>query len=152
MKPDAPRLKIVRTFNAPRTLVFACWTDSAHMARWFMLTDMTVPHTETDIRVGGGFRTCLRAADGTEHWVRGEYREITPDSRLVFTHGWEDATGAVPHWTECALDFEDLGAKTRLTFRQSPFASSESRDGHADGWSSTFDGLDRYLKSLAKPD
>ncbi len=151
MKTDAPSLEIVREFNAPRALVFACWTDHAHMANWFMPEDMTVPHTETDVRVGGGFRTCLLAADGTEHWVRGEYREIS-ENRSVFSHGWEDSSGAVPHWTECTFDFEDLGAKTRLTFRQSPFLSPESRDGHAGGWTSTFDGLDRYLESLAKLD
>jgi uncharacterized protein YndB with AHSA1/START domain len=148
MKNDAESLEIVREFDAPRPLVWACWTEPAHMAEWFMPEDMTVPKSETDIRVGGGFRTCLLAEDGTEHWVRGEYREIHPESRLVFTHGWEDAAGEVPHWTLCEIEFEERAGRTTMTFRQSPFRSAGSRDGHAGGWTSAFDNLERHLDRL----
>lgn len=135
-----------RVFDAPRDLVFRVWTDSDHLRKWCCPTGLTIPFSEGDIRPGGSFRTCMRAPDGTEYWLRGTYREIVPDERLVFTHAWLDDTGAPKHETVVTVTFADAGeGRTRLTLHQAFFLTEASRDGHRDGWNETFDNLAEYL-------
>ncbi len=72
--------------------------------------------------------------------------EVTPHDRIVFTHAWQDAAGNAEHETTVTITLEDLGeGRTRLTFHQAFFLSEASRAGHAEGWTETFDNLERYL-------
>ena len=141
-----PELTIRRTFDAPRALVFAVWTDGEHLKRWCCPTGFTIPFSEGDIRPGGGFRTCMRSPQGEDHWLGGVYKEVVPDERLVFTHAWQDEAGNSDHETLVTVTFADTGeGKTRLTLHQAFFLSEPSRDGHLEGWNETLDELERYL-------
>ena len=141
-----PELTIKRIFNAPKELVFDCWTQEKHMKEWLFPKDFTVPSSQTDVRTGGSYRSCLRAPDGTDHWVGGTYREVTPHERIVFTHAWQDEAGNAEHETVVTIALKDLGeGRTQLTFHQAFFLSEASRDGHAEGWKETLDNLERYL-------
>jgi uncharacterized protein YndB with AHSA1/START domain len=88
----------------------------------------------------------MRAPDGTEYWLRGTYREIVPNQRLVFTHAWLDDLGNPKHETVVTVTFAEAEAgRTRLTLHQAFFLTGSSRDGHRDGWNETFDNLAEYL-------
>ena len=141
-----PELTIKRVFDAPRELVYACWTEEEHMKHWFFPKDFTVPFSQADIREGGRYRSCLRAPDGTDNWVGGVYKELNPPERIVFTHAWQDEAGNSDHETTVTITLKDLGGgRTQLTFHQAFFLSEASRDGHAGGWNETFDYLEAYL-------
>ena len=137
-------LRLTRTFQAPREAVFKAWTERERLMRWWGPKDFTVPVCEMDVRPGGKWRTCMTESDGTEHWVQGVYREIAPPERLVFTWAWE--TDGVPgHETEIAVEFHERDGGTEIILTQQVFESSESRDGHQKGWSSSFEDLDALL-------
>lgn len=141
-----PELTIKRIFDAPKELVFDCWTQEKHMEKWLFPMGFTVPFSQSDVRTGGSYRSCLRAPDGTDNWVGGTYREVTPHDRIVFTHAWQDGAGNAEHETVVTITLEDLGeGRTQLTFHQAFFLSEASRDGHAEGWKETLDNLERYL-------
>ena len=147
---DAARtLVLTRRFDAPRELVFRMWTEPEHLAHWSGPRGFTTPHHETDLRPGGAYRACLRAPDGTEHWVQGEYREISPPSRLVMTHAWEGPDGKPGHETLVTVEFAEQGGHTLMNFHQGEFDSTESRDGHEGGWTQSFERLDSYLREIA---
>lgn len=145
-KESPTELFVQRVFDAPRDLVFRMWTEHEHLKRWCCPTGFTIPFSEGEIREGERFRTCMRAPDGTDHWLGGQYREIKPPERLVFTHAWQDEHGRADHETLVTVTFEEQGEKTRLTLHQASFASAASRDGHREGWSETFDSLEQYLR------
>lgn len=151
-QPPSPLdLTITRTFKAPRQLVYDAWTMPEHLAHWSGPEGFTTPHAEQDVRPGGKYRACLRSPGGEDHWVIGEYRELTPPSRIVMTHGWEDADGNPGPSTLITITFEDAGAgATLMTFHQGPFESAASRDGHHDGWSTSFDKLASWLAAAVK--
>lgn len=143
-----PELTIERVFDAPRELVYACWTEQDHMRRWFFPKDFTVPFSEADIREGGSYRSCLTAPDGSDNWVGGIYRELSPPEKIVFTHAWQDEAGNAEHETLVTITLKDLGGgRTLLTFHQAFFLTEASRDGHSMGWTETFDNLERYLST-----
>jgi uncharacterized protein YndB with AHSA1/START domain len=145
---DERELVIHRTFAAPRALVYEVWTRPEHIARWWGPADFTVPHYTMDARPGGGFRVCLRAPDGTDHWAEGTYRELAPPARLVFTWAWDRDQPRVE--TVVTIDLADEGDRTHMTFRHGRFPSRSERDGHNEGWSECFDKLPGYLAELAR--
>jgi uncharacterized protein YndB with AHSA1/START domain len=132
-------------FKAPRSLVFKAWSEPRHLAHWSGPHGFTSENSVMDLRPGGCYRACLRAPDGTEHWVRGEYREVVEPERLVFTHGWESDADVT---TLVTVTFTDQGDDTLMTFRQAPFATAASRDGHRGGWTQSFERLEAHLSAL----
>lgn len=140
-------LVITRTFDAPRDLVYQAWTEPERLMKWWGPGGFTGTASEVDLRVGGNWRACMRSPEGVEHWSHGVYREIEPPERLTMTFTWDE-----PDATETliALTFENDGARTRMTFRQSPFDSAESRDGHREGWTGSFNDLGAYVDELSR--
>jgi uncharacterized protein YndB with AHSA1/START domain len=140
-------LTIERTFDAPVELVFAAWAKPEHLVRWFGPNDFTLPTCEQDFRVGGKYNFCMRAPDGTDHWVRGEYRDISEFDRLVFT--WTRDDGQPAPWVDnvVALTFEEVKGRTRMTMRHALFATEADRNDHQGGWSECFDRLAAFLEN-----
>lgn len=146
---SASELVMTRILDAPRTLVFAAFTERKHLERWQGAPEgMTVTVEESNIRPGGRYRICMHAPDGAEHWLEGVYREVVPPERLVFTHSWLDAQKRPTIETLVTITFAEHGGKTELTLRQTGLASAASRTGHEQGWGSTFNRLQDYLETL----
>ncbi len=147
----ADELLLTRLFDAPRELVFRLWTDPVHAMRWWGPVEHPAIEMHMDVREGGRWRFCLRAVENGELlWQGGEFREVAPPERLVFTFSWEEE-GERGQETLVTVLFADEGGKTRMTFRQAPFRSVSERDGHGYGWTSTFDRLDALLGDRAGP-
>ncbi len=139
-------LVIVRVFDAPRRRVFEAWADPAQAKQWMGPRGFTTTHQEGDLRAGGAWRLCLRRDDdGKELWQGGVYREVVEPERLVFTFAWDQADRRRGHETLVTVTFAEQQGRTTMTFRQAAFESVEERDGHGDGWNSTFDRLGECL-------
>ncbi|MDJ0336565.1 SRPBCC domain-containing protein [Salinibacterium sp. G-O1] len=90
--PDALQFSITRTFDAPRELVWRAWTEEAELAQWLHPFGVTAGSVSFDVRVGGQYRYTMTNADTGEQFpTGGEYLEVEPIDRLVFTWGEPDA-------------------------------------------------------------
>jgi len=154
---------ISRVFDAPRELVWKCFTDPAHMKAWWGPKGATVTQGKMDLRPGCVFHYRMETADGTEIWGKMVYREISPRDRIVFLNSFSDEAGGTtrhpmaPTWPLEMLSiftFEDMpGGKTRFTVRWSPHnASAEEiatfdagHDSMRQGWGGTLDKLAAHL-------
>ncbi len=149
---DGPRqgdeLVIVRIFDAPRDLVFKAWTDPALMRQWMGPRHHPAIVYEADSRAGGAWRGVLRGiADGQELPQGGVYKEIVANEKIVFTFAWGEAHAASGADMECDVRLSDFGAgKTKMVFRQSLLPSMAERDGHREGWSSSFGRLNELIR------
>ncbi len=113
-----------RTFDAPRDLVFAAFTDPKHMGQWWGPTGFTTTTHSVDVRPGGEWRFTMHGPDGRDYPNRITYREIVRPERLAYSHG--DDTDSI-HF-ETVITFEvEAGNKTRLTMR-SVFPTAEALD------------------------
>ena len=86
-KPQSPSLTLKRKLEAPAEKVFAAWTDPEKIVHWFgpaETTDGSV-RADMDVRVGGRYRISFKTADGERHEVGGEYKEVKPNERLIFS-------------------------------------------------------------------
>jgi uncharacterized protein YndB with AHSA1/START domain len=141
-------LVITRIFDAPRSLVFKVWTAPEHLARWWGPKGFTTLSCAMDVRAGGAWVRRMRSPEGSLHTKRGIYREIVAPERLVFTYADEDEDGELGPETLVTVTFEEHGAKTRLTLRQSGFETVSARDGHYGGWTSCMERFADYLATL----
>ncbi|MBR0554666.1 SRPBCC domain-containing protein [Ciceribacter sp. L1K23] len=140
-------LRITRVFAAARETVFKAWTDPARMAQWGGPADFTVLGDQMDVRPGGRHRACLVAPNGDEHWVSGEYLEVSPPERLVFTHAWELSDGQRSPETVVTVELTEKDGGTLMMFHQAFFESPAGRDGHESGWSEAFERLATLLST-----
>jgi uncharacterized protein YndB with AHSA1/START domain len=97
---------------------------------------------EVDAREGGSFRLVMRGTDGAEHEASGRYLEVVPDAKLVFTWSWRSAPESESLVT---VVLRPDGDGTLLTLTHAQFLDEETRDQHAEGWSSALDGLECHL-------
>ena len=148
--PSDTEIVLTREFDAPRELVFEAHSSSEHMAHWWGPRRYEIASCEIDFRVGGKWRIVHRGDDGQEHAFRGEYREIVPPERIVWTFEYEAFPGSISVET---MSLEEHDGRTTLTATAS-YPSVEVRDavlqsGMADGAGETFDRLEEYLATLA---
>lgn len=155
-KSDAPArlapadrvLELTRVFAAPRSLVWQVWTEPRHLRQWTAPDDLALTFCEIDLRPGGVGRCCMRAPDGTEHWLTEIYNEVVENERLVSSHAWDDAEGKPGPATVLTVTFEDVDGGTRVTMLQTGFDSRASRNGHEEGWTSCFDKFAALVAQL----
>jgi uncharacterized protein YndB with AHSA1/START domain len=138
-----PFLQLRRTFSGPPERVFRAWTDPDEVRQWFGPGEYTTPQVEIDLRVGGRYRFGLKPPRGDMYFLSGEYREIVPPRRLVYTWAWEGGDHA--NEMLVTVDFLDRGGRTELIIHQEQFATQEQCDQHAQGWKGTLDKLNRQF-------
>jgi uncharacterized protein YndB with AHSA1/START domain len=146
-------LAITRTFDAPRALVFEAFSNPEHAKQWMGPRGFTATHFEQDARPGGKWRACLHQTGDWQGrtypdlWQGGVFKEIVPPERIVYTFAWEGQGGQSTRETLITISFTELDdGKTQMDFHQAFFDSLSQRDGHYQGWNSSFDCLSDYLK------
>lgn len=150
--PSDREIVLVRTFNAPRRLVFAAMTEPKHVRQWYGSEAMTLVVCEIDLRVGGAYRFTMRAPDGVHHTMQGTYREISPPDRIVFTEGYV-TEGFSSGEALVTSVFTEAGGRTTLTATVL-HTSRENRDGHLSsgmetGAGAAYDRLAAHLATMA---
>jgi uncharacterized protein YndB with AHSA1/START domain len=143
-------LLIARTFDAPVALVFSIWETREHILRWWGPKDFTCTEVELDFRVGGAYRICIVSEKYGVNWMRGRFREIERNRRIVMTFAWEQGDESAGVETLITVTFSEEGGKTVQRFHQAPFLREETRDSHIGGWSECLDGEQEYLKTLSE--
>lgn len=143
--PSDRELVITRTFDAPRSLVWAAFTDPKHLPNWHTGPDgFTMPICEIDLRPGGSWRYVWRNAHGREFEATGTYREVDPPTRIVAVtnrNGQEQMS---------TTTFAEQDGRTTVT-NTMRFASKAARDQGLPyakaGTESNHARLDAYLAS-----
>jgi uncharacterized protein YndB with AHSA1/START domain len=137
-------LEIERVFPRPPAAVFAAFTDPAALARWWGPEGFATPSLRFQARVGEGYRIEMRPPEGDAFFLTGVFREVNPPARLVYTFEWEEPDEDDVQ-TVVELSFRDLGESTEVALRQGPFKTEARRALHRDGWTDSFDKLERLV-------
>ena len=131
--PSDTEVRVTRSFNAARPLVYRAYTEPALVQRWLLgPPGWSMPVCEMDVRVGGRYRWRWRSnTDDKEFGFAGTFREVLAPSRLVHTEAYDPGTVGNAHPQSEALVSvtftEDRGITTVTTLID--FGSKEARDG-----------------------
>jgi uncharacterized protein YndB with AHSA1/START domain len=151
---NARELILERVVDAPRGLMWKCWTEPEHLVQWFTPKPWLTTDCRIDLRVGGEFFTNMKSPEGGDFPNHGVYLEIVPQTRLVFTDaytaGWQPTEN--PFFT-AIVEFADAGAgKTRYTATARHWtlenANKHAEMGFEGGWGTALEQLVEYTKGM----
>ena len=153
LDPDTD-LTFTRFLNAPRQILWECWTTPEHIMEFFMPKPHGLDACEIDLRVGGRFNTTMNV-DGNRIENQGVFLEIVDGRRLVFTDTYTECwkPAADPFMT-AIIEFEDgEQGGTRYTatarHRSSEACQTHEKMGFFDGWGTVATQLEAYARTLA---
>jgi uncharacterized protein YndB with AHSA1/START domain len=158
---DTKDVQIERTVAAPIDLVWAMWTEAEHFANWYGPMGASIPKAEMDVQVGGKRHIGMEmdTPNGQmQMFFVGEYLEVEPKTRLVYTEAMADAEGTpmsaeqmgmpagAPMATSVVVELTDLGDETRMVMTHVG-VPADSPGGQ--GWTMAIDKLEARVAELS---
>jgi uncharacterized protein YbaA (DUF1428 family)/uncharacterized protein YndB with AHSA1/START domain len=136
-------LNIERVLQAPRERVWRAWTDKEYIRQWLSPLGFHVRSYNGTIATGEAYREHMVGPEGQDSIFFGEFLELIPPEKLVFSHTWHNDTCGIPGIrTLCTVLLEAIDENTtRMTFTQSGISTADSRDSQNGGWGQCFDKL-----------
>ena len=144
-------IRIRRSFDAPRPLVYEAFTTPALLRRWLGPATWEMTVCEIDLRVGGAWRYVMHGPDGAVMVMQGTYQELDPPARIVTTESFDDDWTGGETLNTTVFDAVDDGTEVTITVL---YASTEARDGAlASGMERGMaEGFDRLVGVLSDRD
>jgi len=158
---DTKDVQIERTFDASIDLIWAMWTEAEHFANWYGPMGAKIPKAEMDVRVGGRRHITMEmdTPNGQMQMLFiGEYREINPKTRLVYTEQMGDENGdpmtpeqmGMPAGsdmeTSIVVELEDLGEQTKMSMTHIG-VPADSPGGQ--GWNMAIEKMEARVAELS---
>jgi len=137
---ERPSLILTRIFAVAPEKVWRAWTDPDALRIWWNQADSPGWIGELDVRAGGRYRVVIKDPEGVYHDVRGVYREVVPNRKLVFT--WNLHDGPPERESVVTVELRATDGGTELQFKQEPIFDPRSRDG----WRGAFKRLGQLLQ------
>ena len=137
---------ITHVFAAPRATVFKAWTDPRQLAQWWGPRGFTNPVCEWDARPGRAIHVVMRAPNGADFPMGGEFREVTAPERLVFTSGALDERGVMLFELLHTVTFLERNSQTKLTIQTRVLRTTAGADKSIGGYKA---GMTQSLERLA---
>ena len=140
--------------DAPREKVYRCWTEADLLTQWFAPKPWSTPRAEIDVRPGGASLVTMADEQGNEYPNPGQYLEVVPNHRLMFTDAFvgDWRPSEKPFFT-AVLTFDDAGeGKTKYTAVARHWTTEDAENhkkmGFHQGWGICAGQLEALAESL----
>lgn len=146
-------LKIERTIDAPRALIWKVWTDPEHLKKWWAPRPWTTTECQIDLRPGGMFRTVMRSPEGKDFPYAGCILEVVENEKIVWTNALEPGyRPALDPFFTAIITFKERAGKTHYTalvlHRNEAGKKKHEEMGFEFGWNKCLDQLVELVKQL----
>lgn len=146
-------LVLTRLIDAPAEKIYAAWTQPDLLTQWFAPKPWSTPRAVLDVRVGGASVVTMADENGTEYPNPGQYLEVVPNEKLVFTDAyvgdWEPS--GKPFMT-VIITLTPEGGKTRYTALARHWTAEDRKTheqmGFHDGWGICADQMEALLARI----
>ena len=135
-------LHLEKVLAARPETVFAACVEPDTLAEWWGPEGFTAPASTSTFAKAGGIASPCSLRIGEAFHLRGEYREVVPPRRLVYTFEWEPPDPDDQE-TVVSLPFLDDREGTKVVLDQGPFATEARRALHEAGWTDSLERLER---------
>jgi uncharacterized protein YndB with AHSA1/START domain len=147
---SAEPLVLRRTYQATPEVVFRVWTDPEYMKQWFRPSkEFTHQFVEVDLRVGGKYRVAFEGPDGRVDTVGGEFIEITPPHKLVYSWMWEQPNEHAGIPSRVTVEFHQRDEGTELVLIHE-LADAEMKRRHQEGWTGALDLIPEVVTEIER--
>jgi len=150
--PSDCEVLITRTFDAPRSRIWAMWTQAEHLKHWWGPKGWTLPVCEVDFREGGTWFYCMQGPDDMTSCGLTDYVKIDEPHSIVMRDKFVDENGQEMEGMPVAtstVEFHEKDGKTTV-INKTIYPTKADRDaviemGMAYGIDETFNRLEAYL-------
>jgi uncharacterized protein YndB with AHSA1/START domain len=137
---------IEEIFNVSPEKVFSAWTDPEKLMKWYAPDDCTIYFKKIEIVTGGRFHSCISNPQFGDCWCIGEYKEVLPNTKIVFTLINADEDGNPINPAKIGMDSDWPGetlvtvtlieenGKTKLQLRQTVSQELAKKTGAYPSW------------------
>ncbi|MCE7040136.1 SRPBCC domain-containing protein [Dyadobacter sp. CY312] len=151
---ETSTVKVKREFAASRSDVWAAWTQSELLDKWWAPRPWKARTKSMDFKVGGSWMYAMVGPEGEEHWAKANYTAITPESNFKYHDAFCDSDGNVNQEfpsSDWNLDFTEAGENTIVNISISHQNLSDLEAiiemGFKEGFTSAMEGLDEIFAS-----
>jgi uncharacterized protein YndB with AHSA1/START domain len=147
-------LVIKRVIDAPMARVWQAWTDPQKLAAWWGPRGVTNPVCTWEAKAGGQIEIVMLAGEelgdfkGTEWPMRGQFKEVVPQEKLVFSSHALDHGQPILE-SLCTVTFSRQGDKTEMTLSVVVTKTTAEAEGPLAGmkmgWTQSIDKLEESL-------
>ena len=138
-------LELKFVVKAPRERIFRMLTEPAALAKWWGPYGFTMPGIDLHLRVGGGYRFTMQPPGGDPFHLSGEFLEIDPPGRLVYTFRY-DEPDPDDRETVVTLSLGDVADATEVSLSQGEFATEARLALHRSGWTDSWEKLRELIE------
>jgi uncharacterized protein YndB with AHSA1/START domain len=130
---------IKKEIEQPLSKVFQAWTNPNIMSHWLYPGEGYTATAEVDLKPKGVWKVDMTyLKDGSVFNHFGQYKEIIPNKKLVFSWNSEIAGKS-----KVTVDFKDKGDCTKVIIHHENLPTDEARKKHTEGWTLCMDNLDQ---------
>lgn len=136
---------IRKTFPIDRKTLFAAFTESQKMQKWFFIERCWNTEVKNTLKVGEKYSIKMLTHDGLVSNNHGVYKEIDPPKRLVFTWAINESIDSL-----VKVDFELANGGTKITLTHDSLPNESYYCLHLWSWQHCLENLRRYSNTLTK--
>lgn len=143
---------IKRIYDAPAALLWAVWTEEAHIREWFGPKGFTSPASSVDLRPGGTYEVDMEGPKGFGQKAVYTIDELTIGERLVLEASSGDRSAGNYWRVNIVVEISDLGAQSQLVLTGLVMESQQDATGPLTGgkgpWMQSMDRLGEVLRNI----
>lgn len=141
-------INISKDFNVPVELVFQAWTQPEQLKQWWKPMNNQLLEVKNELQPGGAIEYRFSRAAAEDLVIRGNYKEVEENSKLVYTWKWDLTEAALePSEYILTLNFIKQDNGSRLEIQQDSTEEQEAIQPHKEGWTQALDALAEFLNS-----
>jgi len=151
---EKKQINVERSFDAPRDLVWAAWTEAEILDQWWAPKPYT-NHTESlELKEGGRWHYYMQSPEGEKHWCIFDYDKIEPGKYYAGSDAFCDENQKIltnmpsTHWHNSFTSEEDQTiVHCRLTFNSLEDLEQTIQMGFKEGFTLGLENLDQYINA-----
>jgi len=133
---------VKKLINASREELFEAFTNPDIMSKWFYPDDDMSVDVANEFHVGGTYTLKMYASNGDIYTHVGEYKEIIPPEKLVFTWNSDFVQNTV-----VTVTFSEMESGTEVTISHDLLPAGEMTENHRKGWGGCLNRLGTIFAS-----
>jgi uncharacterized protein YndB with AHSA1/START domain len=138
---NATTLIVKKIINAPCQKVFDAWSKPEVIEKWFYPPEIYwSAAASNEFKVGGHYKLEMLKQDGVVYSHTGEYKEIIPNKKIVFTFNSNLVSN-----TLVTVELRAIENKTEITLTHELFPNEEMCARHQMGWEGCLENMDHFF-------
>lgn len=138
------RLELEKVFVVPPERIFTAFVAAEQLRRWWGPAGFSVSRLEFDAVEGASYRIAMQPPEGDVFHICGTFHAVEPPRRISFTFAYEEPDPDDQE-TLVTVTLEPSDPGTRVILDQGPFKTGARLELHREGWTDTFERLERWL-------